>query len=127
MLDSSWQRLPRLSLAALFIAAVVSRRKQVAARDRIYDSLGRLPSKRAQEDAMSIVETATRNVVACALKRSLSVWTLAPVLLVGFIVWSAHWQLRSVLQGASPASVQLAGRRLRRKVLAPLVGIVSSS
>ena len=126
VLDSSGRALPRLSLASLFIALVL-RGRQVTARDRLYESLRRLPSGRAQEDAMSIVEAATRYVVVCALKRSLVVWMLAPVFLAGFIAWSAHWQLLTVLEGASPGSVQLAGRRLRRKVLAPLLGIVAPS
>jgi len=89
--------------------------------------LGRLPSNRLQQEAISIVETAARYVVLAALKRSLFVLVLAPLILGGFIVWSTHWQLRIALEGAPPASLQLARVRLRRKILRPLFDIVTSA
>jgi hypothetical protein len=126
VLDSSTQRLPRLSLTFLLIALLAPSRERSDARVQIDKELGRPPSNRLQREATSIVETAARYVVLAALKRSLFVWALAPLILAGFIVWSAHWQLRILLEGAPQAWLQLAQMRLRRKILGPLVGIVSS-
>jgi hypothetical protein len=80
-----------------------------------------------RDEAISIVETAARYVVLAALKRSLFAWALAPLLAAAFIVWSVHWQLRIVVEGVPRASLNHAGIRLRRKILGPLVTIVTSS
>jgi hypothetical protein len=126
VLVSIRQRLPQLSLTFLVIALLAPSRERSGSRVQIYDELGRPPSNRLQREATSIVDTAARYVVLAALKRSLFLWALAPLLLCAFIVWSAHWQLRILLEGAPQAWLQLAQMRLRRKILAPLVGIVSS-
>ena len=126
-LESSRQGLPRLSLPFLFGAALLPSRARAAACLRLYESVSRLPSRRLQQEAISVVETATRYVVLAALKRSLLVWTLAPLSVAAFIVWSAHWQLR-ILFGVAPlTSPELARARLHRRFLVPLVEIVTSS
>jgi hypothetical protein len=127
LLDSSREKLPRLSLAVLLGGALLPSRDHAAACARIYDGLNRLPSKRLRDEAISIVETAARYVVLAALKRSLFAWALAPLLAAAFIVWSVHWQLRIVVEGVPRASLNHAGIRLRRKILGPLVTIVTSS
>jgi hypothetical protein len=127
VLDSSAQRLPRLTLRFLLVAALVASRERGVARVQVSARLGELPSNRLQREAISIVETAARYVVLAALKRSLLIWALAPLILAGFIVWSTHWQLRIALDGAQQASLQLARMRLRRKILGPLFDIVTSA
>jgi hypothetical protein len=127
VLDSNRLRLPRLSLFFLLLAAFVPSRKRDEARVRVYEGLSRLPSIRLQQEAVSVVETAARYVALAALKRSLVVWALAPLLFAVFIVWSVHWQLRIVLEGAPQASLQLARVRLWRRFLGPLVQIVTSA
>lgn len=127
VLESSAQRLTRLSLTFLLVAVLVPSRERRVSRGQIYASLGRLPSNRLQQEAISIVETAARYVVLAALQRSLFVWVLAPLILAAFIVWSTHWQLRIALEGAPPASLQLARVRMRRKILGPLFDIVTSA
>lgn len=127
LLDSSRQKLPRWSLAFVLVAALVPSREQRAARGRVYEELSQLPSARLQQEGVSIVETAARYVALAALKRSLLVWALAPLLLGGFIAWSVHWQLRAVLEGAPQAALQRARVRMRRKMLAPLIGVVTSA
>lgn len=127
LLDASREGLPRFSLEFLFYAMVVTRRERGAARALVYEDLRRLPSSRLQSEAVTIVEAATRYVALAALKRSLLVWTLAPLFVGAFVVWSAKWQLQNALQGAPPGATQLARVRLRRKFLAPLVPIVISA
>jgi hypothetical protein len=61
-----------------------------------------------------------------ALKRSLFVWTLAPLILAGFVAWSVYWQLRIFLEGATPATLERARVRLRRKMLEPLLELITS-
>jgi hypothetical protein len=126
LLDTSAQRLPSLSLMFLLVAVLVPARERVAARERVYQRLKELPSSKLQQEAVSIVETATRYVAVAALKRSLLVWVLAPVLGVAFVVWSVQWGCRSALEGAPQAALQLARARLRHKVLGPLAAIVTS-
>jgi hypothetical protein len=62
-----------------------------------------------------------------ALKRSLLVWALAPLFVAAFIVWSVHWQLRVVVEGLPQAGLRIAVARVRRKVLGPLVAVVTAA
>jgi hypothetical protein len=126
LLDANHERIARLSLTFLLTATLVSSRARRIARVQVYERLSRLPSSRLQREAVSIVETATRYVALAALKRSLLAWTLAPLWLAAFIVWSIHWQFLIVLLGAPQAWLQHARVRLRRKMLGPLVTIVTS-
>jgi hypothetical protein len=109
LLDSSREKLPRLSLAVSLGGALLPSRDDGAACARIYDGLIRLPSKRLRDEAISIVETAARYVVLAALKRSLFAWALAPLLAAAFTVWSVHWQFRIVVEGVPQASLNHAG------------------
>ena len=127
LLESSTERLPRLSLGSLFIATLTTSSEHGAASAKVYESLNKLMPRRLREEGIAIVETATRYVVLAALKRSLLVWLLAPLLLAVFIVWSIYWQLRVAVEGLPQASLRLAGLRLRRKVLGPLVAVVTSA
>lgn len=127
LLESSTERLPRLSLASLFMVALAPSGERVAANAKIYESLNRLPPRRLREESIVIVETATRYVVLAALKRSLLAWLLAPLWLAVFIVWSFYWQLRVAVEGLPQASLRLAGIRLRRRILGPLVAIATSA
>jgi hypothetical protein len=126
LLESSSERLPGLSLASLLMATVASSAAQRATSARIYESLNRLTPRRLRDEGIGIVETATRYVVLSALKRSLLAWLFAPLWLVGFVGWSMYWQLRVAVEGLPQASLRLAGIRLRRKMLAPLLSVVTS-
>jgi hypothetical protein len=127
LLDSSREKLPRLSFGFLCVAALVPSRERGAASARVHESLKRLTPRRLREESVNMLEMATRYVVLAALKRSLFVWALAPLLLAVFIVWSIYWQLRIVVEGLPRASLRLAGLRLRRKMLGPFVSIVTSA
>jgi hypothetical protein len=126
LLESSTERLPRLSLASLFMATLAPSGERGAASAKIYERLNRLPPRRLREESIVIVEAATRYVVLAALKRSLLAWLLAPLALAVFIVWSFYWQLRVAVEGLPQASLRLAGIRLRRKMLGLLLGVVTS-
>jgi hypothetical protein len=127
LLESSTDRLPRLSLASLFMVMFAPSGERGAASAKIYESLNRLPPRRLREESIVIVETATRYVVLAALKRSLLAWLLAPLWLAVFIVWSFYWQLRVAVEGLPQASLRLAGIRLRRRMLGPLVAVATSA
>lgn len=127
LLDASLAGLPRFSLHFLFAALILTAGKRGAVRLLVYEDLLRLPSTRLQTEAIGIVETATRYVALAAVKRSLLVWTLSPLFVAAFVVWSFKWQLKNALEGAPPGATQLARVRLRRKVLAPLIPIVISA
>jgi hypothetical protein len=127
LLESSTERLPQLSLASLFMVTLAPSCERGAASARIYESLSRLPPRRLREESMVIVETATRYVVLAALKRSLLAWLLAPLWLAVFIVWSLYWQLRVAVEGLPQASLRLAGIRLRRRILGPLVAVATAA
>jgi hypothetical protein len=126
LLESSSERLPHLSVASLLVAMLVSGGTQRATSAKIYESLNRLTPRRLREEGIGIVETATRYVALAVLKRSLLAWLFAPPCLVAFVVWSMYWQLRVAAEGLPQASLRLAGIRLRRKMLGPLVAIVTS-
>jgi low affinity Fe/Cu permease len=126
-LESSRQRLAHLSLPCLLFAALLPSRQRATACMCLYETISRLPSRRLQQEAISVVETATRYVVLAALRRSLFVWALAPLSLAAFIVWSAHWQLCIALGVPALTSLQLARARLHRRFLVPLVEIVTAS
>lgn len=79
-----------------------------------------------REEGIGIVETATRYVVLAVLKRSLLAWLFAPLWFALFVMWSMYWQLRVAVEGLPQASLRLAGVRLRRRMLGPLVAIVTS-